>query len=318
MNIWGSECVAWSQQQLSRFGDAGSFETTLVKQRARSTVWKLDASSGRFYLKAAAPGFDVEAPLLVALCRWRRASIVELVAADTKRGWVLTRDAGQMLHDVMFDMPSVGRGHLRSILMDYAQLQVDCRRSDAPPFAQMLEDRRPAAMARSFATIVADDALMCAGGATADNLEQRTRWVQRADQLCRDLSALDLPLTLEHGDLHTSNIMIAADGTSRIADWGDACWAPPLHGLAMCFDDIAGRHKIASDDPWFAQLIEGYFDILRRGCNCGGDLHRAFELVRALVPVSRVLQWSRGIDRMPADARVLMASYIVKHLRAFG
>jgi hypothetical protein len=312
----GGDCEAWAERHLGRVGQTGHVATTLVKRRAWSTVWKLEGRCGRFYLKEAAPGFDVEAPLLAALCRWRPASIVELVAADTGRGWLLTRDAGQMLHDMMFDDPESGRAHLAAILMAYAHVQVDCQRRDAPPFVRMLEDRSPAAMSRSFATILADDELLRAGGATLDDLTQRSRWVRTVAQLCRDLAALDLPLTLEHGDLHISNIMISDDGTPRIADWGDACWATPLHAFVMCLDDVAGRHKIALDDPWFARLTEDYFDVWRQS-GCDADFQQALSIVRALAPVSGALQWSRGIDRMPADARAIMASHIVKHLRAF-
>jgi hypothetical protein len=312
-----SDCIAWGEQHIGGTGDAGAVVTTLVKRRAWSTVWMLEGPSGRSYLKEAASGFDIEAPLLAALCGWRPASVVELVAADATRGWVLTRDAGRMLHDVMFDEPESGRVHVRSILMAYARLQVDCLRPDAPPLAKMLEDRRPAAMARSFATLIADDELLRAGGATADDLTRRTGWLSRIDKVCRDLAAVDLPLTLEHGDLHISNILISADGTPRIADWGDACWATPLHGLIMCLDDIGGRHKIAHDDPWFAHLTDDYFTTLRRG-GIVGDFHRALELVRALAPVSGVLQWSRGIDRMAPDARAIMAAQMLKHLRTLG
>jgi Phosphotransferase enzyme family len=310
-----SDCVAWGERHLNRVGGAGPVAVTLVKRRAWSTVWRLERPSGLYYLKEAAPGFDVEAPLLMALCSWRPASIVELVAADAARGWVLTRDAGRMLHDVMFDDPENGRVQLRSVLMAYAEMQVDCQRRDAPPFADMLEDRSPAAMASSFAAVVADDVLLRAGGATSDDFAQRDRWVGRADQLCRDLATLGLPMTLEHGDLHTSNIMIAADGTPRIADWGDACWATPLHGLAMCMDDVAGRHRIAPDDPWFTRLTQDYCGTLQLN-GSASDTHQALAVVRALVPVSGVLQWSRGIGRMTADARAIMAGRIVKHLRA--
>jgi Phosphotransferase enzyme family len=312
-----SDCIAWGEQHLRDTGVAGSFVTTMVKRRAWSTVWTLESASGRFYLKEAAPGFDVEAPLLEILCSWRPASIVEIVATDATHGWMLTRNAGRMLHDVMFDDPEAGRAHFRAILMAYARLQVDCLRRDAPPFADVLEDRRPAAIARLFAAVVSDDALLRAGGATSDDLIQRGRWLRRVDQLCGDLAALDLPLTLEHGDLHTSNIMIAADGRARIADWGDACWATPFHGLALCLDDVAGRHKMARDDPWFAQLVEDYFDIWWRG-GTSGEFYQALELVRALAPVSGVLRWSRGIDRMAADGRLIMAGHIVKHMRALG
>jgi hypothetical protein len=311
-----SACLTWGEQHLSEIGRTEPLAITLVKRRAWSTVWKLEGPSGRFYLKHAAPGFDVEAPLLGVLSNWRPASIVELIALDSKRGWILTHDAGRMLHDVMFDDPESGRDHLRSILLAYAQLQVDCQQPGAPPLVPLLEDRSPAAMSRSFAAIVADDEILTAGGATTDDLAHRSRWLEKAGGLCRELAALNLPLTLEHGDLHTSNIMISVDGRPRIADWGDACWATPLHGLVMCMDDIAGRHKIAHDDSWFGQLIEDHIDTWRRaGSKC--DFYRALHITRTLVPVSGLLQWSRGIDRMPTDARAHMATHIVKHLRAF-
>jgi Phosphotransferase enzyme family len=311
-----NDCLAWGQQQLQRINVTEYFAATLIKQRAWSTVWKLESPTGRYYLKAAAPGFDVEAPLLATLCRWQPASIVELIAADITRGWMLTRDAGRMLHDTMFDDQLAGRAQLRSILLTYAGLQVACQQHGAPAFKNMLEDRSPLAMSKSFTASVANDAILSTGGATPEELHQRSRWLERADDLCRELASLNLPLTLEHGDLHTSNIMIASNGTPRIADWGDACWTTPLHGLAMCLYDVAGRHKIQHDDPWFEQLIEDHVSAWRNaGSTC--DFRRALEIVRALAPVSGVLQWSRGIDRMPADARKLMAAHIVKHLRAF-
>ena len=317
MSATGSACFAWAEQQLGYAGLTGPLRTSLVKRRAWSTVWKLENASGRFYLKEAAPRFDVEAPLLEALCRWRPASIVELVAAETTRGWVLTHDAGRMLHDVMFDEPAKGRAHVAAILKAYARLQADSQQRDAPPFVGMLEDRSPAAMVHSFAAVVADDVLLRAGGATADDGARQSFWLHRANQLCSDLAALQMPCAIEHGDLHTSNIMIAGDGTPRIADWGDACWTTPLHGLVMCLDDIAGRHKIAPDDPWVAQLTHDYCDILKLP-DSATERKRALDITRALVPVSGVLQWSRGIDRMPPDARVIMANQILKHLRAFS
>lgn len=315
MSNAGSDCIAWGLRQLKHGAHADPIATRSIKHRAWSTVWKIDCAGGSFYLKQAGPGYDVEAPLLSALCTWRPAPVVELVAADTARGWVLTRDAGRMLHDVMFDEPESGRALLRSILLAYAELQVACRQHGAPLFMHMLEDRRPAALSNAFATVVMNDALLRDGGATPEDFAQRHRWLRTVEHLCHDLAALDLPASLEHGDLHTSNIMVAADGTPRIADWGDACWATPLHALAMCLNDISGRHKMACDDPWFAGLFSAYIAIWRQaGFAC--DFERALPIVRALAPASGVLQWSRGVERMPPDARALVAGHIVKHLRA--
>ena len=311
------DCVMWAARQLSKAEPDTLIVTTLVKRRAWSTVWKLETPQGRYYLKKAAPGFDIEAPLLAALCCWRPAAIVELLAVDAARGWVLTRDAGRLLHDVMFDDYAKGQAHLRSILLAYAALQADSRCDDAPSFMDMLEDRSPTAMSRSFAAVVEDEDLLRIGGVTADELDRRSRWIRNVEHMCADAAALNLPVTLEHGDLHTSNIMVSADGTPRIADWGDACLALPLHSLVQCLDDIVGRHKIAPDDPWLILLTEDYFHVWRRrGYDI--DFHRALAIVRALTPVSGVLQWSRGIDRMDTDARSIMAGQIVKRLRALA
>lgn len=317
MSTAHSACVAWAEQQIRKTEPTTSIVTSLVKRRAWSTVWKLDTTEGRFYLKEAAPGFDVEAPLLTELCRWRPAAVVQVSAVDAARGWILTHDAGRMLHDAMFDDFDSGRTQLRSILLAYTEIQVASLHDDAPPLAAMLEDRSPAAVPHSFAMIIENEALLRAGGATADELGQRSCWIRSVEHMCADAEALHLPAAFEHGDLHTSNIMIAMDGTPRIADWGDACWAIPFHSLVICLDDVVGRHKIARDDPWLARLTADYFKVWRH-CGYDIDFGRALAIVRGLGPVCEVLQWSRGIDRMPVEDRAVMAGHVVKSLRALS
>jgi thiamine kinase-like enzyme len=41
-----------------------------------------------------------------------------------------------------------------------------------------------------------------------------------------------LPRSLVHGDLHPRNIVLRADGSPVIIDWGNACIAPPMLDLA--------------------------------------------------------------------------------------
>ena len=306
---------AWARRLLTTLEPEGPVAIELVKQRAWSTVWRLETPNGRYYLKHAAPGFDIEAPLLVALCGWRPAAVVDLVAAEVARGWVLTRDAGRLLHDVMFDDFETGRAQLKATMLAYAELQIEALRSDAPALSTFLENRSPTAIPHTFAQIVEDEPLLIAGGATKDELVRRCDWLRNVERRCTEVASLNLPVTLDHGDLHTSNIMISAQGTPKIADWGDSCWAPMLHALVTCLDDISGRHKIARDDPWLLGVTEDYFDAWRsRGYD--GDFARAIDLTRMLSPASAVLQWARGIDTMRGDARAIMAGHIVKHLRA--
>src|SRR5262245_30200239 len=61
-----AECEAWARQCLDGLGLEVPVRLSLVKRRAWSTVWRIETAGPAYYLKAAAPGFDVEPPLLPA------------------------------------------------------------------------------------------------------------------------------------------------------------------------------------------------------------------------------------------------------------
>src|SRR6516164_10984292 len=95
-----TDCKNWARRQL---GDARldtPLQFFLVKSRPWSTVWQVESAGQKYYLKAAAPGFDVEPALLAHLTKWLPELVVELVAIQSRRGWLLTRDAGRPLRDV--------------------------------------------------------------------------------------------------------------------------------------------------------------------------------------------------------------------------
>jgi hypothetical protein len=67
---------------------------------------------------------------------------------------------------------------------------------------------------------------------TADHIG----WLTRLERLCRSEvlreASDDLPKSLVHGDMHPGNIILRADGSPVIIDWGNACIAPPMLDLA--------------------------------------------------------------------------------------
>jgi hypothetical protein len=62
-----------------------------------STVLRFPTDHGTIFFKATAEETLYEAALTQALAGWRPDCLPDLVAVDTQRGWLLTRDGGEML-----------------------------------------------------------------------------------------------------------------------------------------------------------------------------------------------------------------------------
>ncbi len=85
-------------------------------------------------------------------------------------------------------------------------------------------------------------------------------------------AAMQLPNTLNHGDLHTENVAEGSDGAMIIYDWDDACIAPAglsLHllfnGCSIIAELLTGETATADRDEAFYQrqrLLQVYIDTL--------------------------------------------------------
>jgi hypothetical protein len=307
-----AECEAWARQCLD---GAGPARLSLVKRRAWSTVWRIETAGPIYYLKAAAPGYDVEPALVQHLFAWLSELVVEPVAAEPDRGWLLTRDAGVPLREIFASDPDRGLAHLEETIVAYGQAQVAATRQSSVLTA-LLEDRGVAAMPDSFAQTILEPGLLAAGGACEDELLRCGQWIARCRELCRDLAALGLPATLEHGDFHAGNILLAGK-VCRIADWGDACWSHPFFSLGVSLDNASQLLGLDRGSPPLQRLSASYFGVWRAAGHCQ-DLERSLDLVQRLRPVHGVLQWSRGLGHMPQEARVSAAQYMMQWLRAFA
>ena len=241
--------------------------------------------------------------------------MVEPIAAEPHRGWLLTRDAGVPLREIFAADPDRGLAHLEETIVAYAQAQVAATKQSGI-LQIMLEDRGVTAMPGSFAQTVLEPGLLASGGAREDELLRRDHWIARCQELCRDLAALDLPTTLEHGDFHAGNMLLAGK-VCRIADWGDACWSHPFFSLGVSLDNAGQLLGMDRASLRLQRLSAAYFAVWRAAGHCQG-LERALDLVQRLRPVHGVLQWSRGLAHMPQEARVSAAQYMMQWLRAFA
>ena len=92
-----TDCTDWARKQLSADIKGAHIEFALVKRRSWSTVWRAEAAGRKYYLKAAAPGFDVEARILPYLHGQQPNLLVEPIAAEPEKGWISRQMPGAVV-----------------------------------------------------------------------------------------------------------------------------------------------------------------------------------------------------------------------------
>ncbi len=217
-----------------------------VKLRPWSTVWRVEAEAGIFYAKQNCPGQNFEAALVLELHNISPTGIVPVAAADTRRGFLLTADQGPVLE----------KRDEATNLRVWQELVVAASRlqRDVVPHVDALEARvgltrlvpehaeeYVAARVDAFAALAEGDPRRM-----QPDLAQRLRGhlpVVRA--WSEQVTALGLPLTLNHNDLHEHNTFDTAEGL-RFFDFGDAVVTSPLEVLRVPLSIVA---RDVGDDP---------------------------------------------------------------------
>lgn len=112
-----AEADAWIRSEADPSGPSERMHV-----RPWSTVWRVPTAGRVLWFKASSAIHTFEAPLATRLAALMPDRVVELVATDEKRGWMLMHDAGTRLRDAD---PSPGQlRHWERILPRYAELQL--------------------------------------------------------------------------------------------------------------------------------------------------------------------------------------------------
>jgi hypothetical protein len=204
--------VAW----LASRGVEPTAELETVHERPWSTVLRVPTADGDLFLKQEQPVQEHEIPLTVALfSRWPDR-VPEIVAADTERHWLLTRDGGTRVADSR-DFAAFTRA-----LALYGELQV-AETAHVDDFLAMgLRDLRISAVVELYEPFFERD-----HGIEPEEVAQLRALAPRFRELCAELDALGLPPSIQHDDLHEWNIFVRGDRVA-IYDWGDSSIGFPL------------------------------------------------------------------------------------------
>ncbi len=199
---WLAGAEAWIRERADVAGELDQFHV-----RWWSTVIRVPTPSEDLYFKAVATGFLFEPPLTARLFELKPDRVTAIVDADVDRGWMLMRDAGRRLREVVVSPADLS--HWELALPRYAELQLA-----ATPLAGEL-----------LALGVPD---------------ARLSVLPEFERMCQELAAYGIPETIQHDDLHDGQVFLR-NGRYLFFDWGDSCISHPFHSLTVALRANAAK-----------------------------------------------------------------------------
>lgn len=274
---WRAEATAWLDEALAERGAWRTGEVVQARVRPWATVLTAPSSVGRVWLKASGAQTAFEAGLYVVLWEVAAEWVLEPLAVDVGRGWVLLPDGGPVLGGVE---------GLADALVEYGRLQ----RRVAPHVERLLGagvvDMRPAVLPARLAEAVAvvrGELPAAFGDGTAARL---------VGEWAAELAGSAVPASLDHNDLHEDNVLSGP----RFYDWGDSVVAHPfaaaLHPLGVIRGGVGVAAAEVARDRYLAEFAD--YGSPRR-------LRAELELACRLGIVARTLTWARAAGAGPSE-----------------
>lgn len=257
---WLATANAWIDGELERVGLTPAAAREQPHVRAWSTVLRVPTSDGDLYFKAVWPPQAHEVVLTAALASWLPGFVPEVIAARPSHAWILLRDAGRRLREVLKEERDVTRW--QAVLVRYAEAQVSLASRVAEIVEFGVPDWRPAMVTEQLAQLLEDSRALRVGlpdGLSSDEVARLRALLPRFRSRWGLLAASKVPATLEQNDFHDGNVSVRAGGYV-VFDWGDACVTHPFVSLRVALRSIAHTLELGADGPEITRLRDAYLE----------------------------------------------------------
>jgi hypothetical protein len=289
-----TEATAWIRARLAEHDLEPTGELEQPHVRWWSTVLRVPTGDGALWFKANARPHAFEAGLLAILERVHPGHVPELLAHDADSGWLLMRDGGERLRELVQSTHDLT--HWEALLPEYAELQ----QTLAPHVPELLganvPDERLAVLPGHIRALLDDREACMVGredGLTEDEYERLRALVPDFAHRCELLAAYGIPETIQHDDLHDGNVFVR-DGRYLFFDWGDSCISHPFQSLVVAMRALVHRLELPPGGPEIVRLRDAYLEPFARSCS-HRDLVAAVELAHYVGTAERSLSWNRFI-----------------------
>jgi hypothetical protein len=257
-----------------------------------STVIRVPAAGGDLYFKAVGRGFEFEPPVTAKLAELAPDRLPELVDVDAARGWMLMRDAGEQLCDL------VGRPadlhHWEEALPRYAELQI----AAAPLAGELLAVGVPDVGLSKLPHQLGELLDRPEARLDAEPRDRMLAALPGIEAMCGELAAYGIPETIQHDDLHDRQVFVR-DGRYLFFDWGDSCVSHPFHSLTVTLRATAAKLDLEPGGAELRRLRGAYLEPF-------GAPAEAADLAYRTGTIARALAWDRyvraaGVNAEPED-----------------
>jgi aminoglycoside phosphotransferase (APT) family kinase protein len=222
---WLAGATAWIDEHADRTG-----EVEQPHVRPWATALRVPTRDGTLWFKANVPALAHELPVIEVLGARFPAAVPDLVALDEARHWMLMRDGGEQLSDVIERERKLE--HWLDVLPLYAELQIAATNDADQLIARGAPDRGLTILAAQY-----EQLLGRVEGLTDSERAAFQELVPHAASLCDQLASVGIPETIQHDDLHDNNVL-TRDGTHVVFDWGDSCVTHPFLTMSVTLEGV--------------------------------------------------------------------------------
>ncbi len=282
----------WIDLSLTATGRRRSGPVESFRSRPWGEVLRAETRDGTVWLKEPRGETAFEVPLYWLLADAAPEAILEPLAVDEERGWVLLPDGGRSLGERAEGSDLIAG--MSAALERYAELQIAL----APRVGDLLEigiaDMRPGAMPTRFHEALQAGqryADTSADPADRESLERIEAFRGTYTEWCTELESRPGGASLDHNDLHPWNVLGSpgATGGMRFYDWGDSVVAHPFASALVPLGMASNWGPDAEEALRDAYL--GPFSEL----GSHRDLVDTLQLACRVAKVARALTWERAL-----------------------
>jgi Phosphotransferase enzyme family len=257
-----------------------------------STVIRVPAAGGDLYFKAVGRGFEFEPPLTATLAELAPDRVTGLVAVDAVRGWMLMRDAGEQLRDLVRRPADLH--HWEDALPRYAELQIAAAPLAGELLAVGVPDVRLSKLPDQLGGLLGRPKARL----DAQLHDRVLAALPEIGAMCSELAAYGIPETIQHDDLHDRQVFVR-NGSYVFFDWGDSCVSHPFHSLTVTLRATAAKLDLEPGGAELRRLRDAYLEPF-------GAPAEAADLAYRTGTIARALAWDRyvraaGVNADPED-----------------
>jgi hypothetical protein len=212
--------------------------------------------------------------------------VVEVLAHDEERAWLLLADAGTSLR--AFGNPPAS---WLVALPLYAELQRGEIAHADEHLAHGVPDLRIETLPARYDELLRRDLPL-----EPEEIGRLRAFAPTFAELSEELAARDVPATIQHDDLHMANVY-TLDEQVRILDWGDSSISHPFMSLVVTFRFLEEVTELPPGDPWFGRLRDAYLE------PWGLGHEDAFALAMRVGAFAHAIAWLRQRDHLPPKER---------------